>query len=309
MLLSKIDYENLSIELKLTYNLYLYHYNSISNIDVDFSHFKDIKDGVLYYPCSRYDIVHPYLIFKNQINNFIFCDKYLKMIDFEKLFEGTIKSKIEDNYSIRNKRIRYNYSKNQNNINNLVLEKVIIFNHKTEDLNFFIDSEKTITQRQGNGYNGLLTLDSNIDIFFYRRDSCDGGSCCNWLRKPSLNAVLYKLNDTGFIVTDGSNLRKSSFVFGDNFEYFHNYMKIKKDNSIEKMVKLDKYGNAYELVGRITEGYGPTLVWKVTKAKNLHQNQLFINDFNNGFERFTHLKAEATIEESINKLKSYYTNI
>ena len=44
----------------------------------------------------------------------------------------------------------------------------------------------------------------------------------------------------------------------------------------------DKYGNAYELVGRITEGYGPTLVWKVTKAKNLHQNQLFINDFNNG---------------------------
>jgi hypothetical protein len=104
---------------------------------------------------------------------------------------------------------------------------------------------------------------NKLGVFFYRRDSNEGGSSTKWLGKH-MNDILEKIIDGGLLVTDGSNC-----------EWTNTYTPLRRFHGGKdfgaKTVEMarpftDKVGNKFQCIGYAGEGYGPTLVWQVHKA-------------------------------------------
>lgn len=321
--------ENLFSEKDLNSNN-LFKNSSITQdkniVRIDKSKIQHIDKGNLFYPCSYLDVIEPLYFLSSFINNFTFCDKYTDI----NLIQNFLINSLSKNSNIQSqwykmRKIRFSSKLDKNTLTNSNFDDIAKKSSKERNLNFSKlfsvvkelsvkiktqDQNYKITQRKGNGYMGLLTSKQNFDVFFYRRDSMgEGGSNCHWLNYPSFNAVLYKLNDKGLIITDGSNLIRNSNKFLINKNFIENYYDTLKNPSIEKMIKIDKYGNKFEIIGNIKQENGFSLIWQVSKIENLEFDTEFIKDFMKGFERFTNQKSELDIITSVNNLKSMYSVI
>jgi len=133
----------------------------------------------------------------------------------------------------------------------------------------------TLHRHHRRGPSALRKELSKISVFFYRRDSADGGSGTFWLtstataRKkgrdlPAL--IIDKLDDSGWLVTDGS------MCYGEKWRNPYLFLietarKIERNWSFNDLSIFDLYGNCFTLIGGGPPKDRPLLFWRITKAK------------------------------------------
>lgn len=135
------------------------------------------------------------------------------------------------------------------------------------------DTILTVHRHKRRGPSALRKEVAGISAFFYRRDSNEGGSGTWWLsetselrkKKRSLpKLIVEKLDDGGWIVTDGSICETTHNPYRF-FKLASN--QCQKSRKLDPWSKEDDLGNRFDCIGYAGEGYGPVLIWKVTKPK------------------------------------------
>lgn len=131
----------------------------------------------------------------------------------------------------------------------------------------------TVHRHKRRGPSALRKELPGISVFFYRRDSNEGGSGTLWLsetsklrkKKRSLpRLIIDKLENGGWIVTDGSLCEETHNPYRF-FKLASN--QCKSSGKLDSWSEQDDLGNHFDCIGYACEGYGPVLIWKVTKPK------------------------------------------
>ncbi|MCO5250122.1 MAG: hypothetical protein M9949_01725 [Candidatus Kapabacteria bacterium] len=244
-------------------------------IHLDEKYISQIRDGVLFYPCSGYDVKLPISLFAPYVNQFIFADlcqyrnlkdpKLKELINLPsnyKLQKSVIKGAVESDFTQH-----WNYRSIEPGVREF----------KYIDKN--TEHQVSVKFRRGYGIYALRDLVSELDVFFYRGDSPgEGGSNAWWNRRPSITCTLSKLKDGGLYITDGSNCSTGEYSFlGKNN---HSRLGYKKKDYPPGRDYFDQSGNKFSCVGEeVSSDHRPTFVWKVTKNKDFNNLQSTKNDF------------------------------
>ena len=241
---------------------------------------------VLFYPCCGSDIIDAISYFHPLVDTFFFCDSGRNVADRNRnrkikenlpdfnLYKSTEECIWEKNtYEIP---FRSQLVNGRNRINEPHLYKRV-----TTKLTQIWKNEKdnkkiTIIRVVGDGYE-VFTNDEmlkQIGIFFYRGDGTgEGGSDVRWLETEKdigyscggigrhFDVVLQKIANKGLIVTDGSNC-------GKEYGFFKQYWR-DPGNAASFDDSATKDGNIFKCIGKITERYGPTLVWQIEKVNEI----------------------------------------
>ncbi|PKL84540.1 MAG: hypothetical protein CVV22_12425 [Ignavibacteriae bacterium HGW-Ignavibacteriae-1] len=267
----------------------------LDEIHLDEKYITQIQDGVLFYPCSGYDVKLPISLFAPYVNQFIFADlceyrnlknpKFKELINLPsnyKLQKSVIKGAVESDFTQH-----WNYRSIEPGVRDF----------KYYDKN--TQHRVSVLFRRGYGIYALRDLVSELDVFFYRGDSMgEGGSDARWNTRPSISCTLSKLKDGGLYITDGSNCLQREYSFLKNYQNEYNKKEYPPGRDY-----FDKSGNMFSCVGEIGPRYGPTFVWKVTKNKDFNDLQSTKNDFERAQKLFFHVNE---LQNSSDDSNSFY---
>jgi len=241
------------------------------------------ENKVLFYPCSGNDMIDAISYFYPIVDTFFFCD-----INCHNVSQKQIKA-ILPNFDLIKSYEEYIWRKNTDEISNSrqvvdvrgrIVEPPLYRKTETTRLTQIWKNEKenreiNIIKVVGDGYKVFTNeeLLKQIGIFFYRGDGKgEGGSDVRWLETEKDNSysdyklakhfdvVLQKIANYGLIVTDGSNC-------GEEYEFFKQYYN-SRDLSFSMIGDAIVNGNTFRCLGKITQRYGPTLVWQINKNNN-----------------------------------------
>jgi hypothetical protein len=230
-----------------------------------------IKGKTLFYPCCANDLLEPINLFAPFIQNFWFVDlgffekPRLRINKLQKLLEKKFHFKSRNEYLP-------NIAENiwRNDIKYLQFPPLI---RKETYLDRKTNLEINIFYHRRTGPSALRTEIEKLGVFFYRKDSSEGGSGTMWLtlkkgkhfpKTPLILEVINKIEDEGLIITDGSMCEDWD---SNIYNHFQKFKKLKHDEipSIinDKNYFLDHLGNKFTCVGCVSDGNGPTLIWQI----------------------------------------------
>lgn len=255
----------------------------------------NIKDGVLFYPCSGPDYDFPIKVFVPYVTKFYFVDlfeyNHLKYYNIRGNPDNEFKSyKSNSNFLKRQcqwkkaKRIGPIYSEHRyipiNKDNKK--EKISFIKpgvRKETYLHLNSNTEFEVNYCRGYGIFAFFKFIDKLDVFFYRGDGLgEGGSGAFWNCKPSLSCVLSKLKDGGLYVTDGSNTmnRKSNFLKA----YINNI-------TITKPVK--RYGFFWEKIENLYSDRYPLYAWQLKKNPEIDNWSNIEDNVKRAKRKFMHI--------------------
>lgn len=139
-----------------------------------------------------------------------------------------------------------------------------------------------VHRRRGFSYTAFVTEDIDLGVFFYRRDSNEGGgprggtlggawlTNLNYRQCPRrfLGEVLDRLANRGLIVTDGVRMEndETRAIYGALRQFTSLSTTVSGRRALEASRPfLDLEDRFFAPVGYTTKGYGPTLVWQVSR--------------------------------------------
>lgn len=221
--------------------------------------------GSLYYPAAGCDWKEFIETFRCHVSKYIFCDlHYPKRLKLNKISEKIADLKllssmitgVPDNELVNVKGYRE-------------LDPSWLIERYADQLN---NRTLEVTRRRGFGQCGMLEQPSkSISVFVHRGDSPgESGSNTFYFRNavanfPPLthlfNSLCDRLTDECLIISDGSNVGKR----------FMNRWHRKSEITDAELLKCYSgktwtFGNfEWRLVGRVSDNYGPTLVWGLTR--------------------------------------------
>jgi hypothetical protein len=244
-----------------------------------------LASNVLFYPCAGDDFLDAIFYFYPIIDTFFFCDlrsnytslirsKEIKAIlpDFD-LLKSISECLWKKNIDDRPNKKQIVTDKER------LIETPLYIKTQPIKLTQIWKNEKEnkkirIIWVEGDGYKVLSSEEilKQIGIFFYRGDSYgEGGSDVRWLETEKdrdycyhgsgkhFNDVLQRIKNKCLIVTDGSNC-------GEEYKFLKQYHN-SGDLSFPMIKDVPKDGISFRCLGKITQRYGPTLVWQIEKDK------------------------------------------
>lgn len=136
-----------------------------------------------------------------------------------------------------------------------------------------------VHRRRGFAYTAFATESIDLGVFFYRRDSSEGGdprgmASGAWLtnlryrkapRGRFLGEVLERVQHGGLIVTDGVRMEneQTRAIYGSLRRFIHSDIDGREALDASRPFE-DQEDRTFQPVGHTNRGYGPTLVWQVT---------------------------------------------
>lgn len=243
---------------------------------------ESLGSRTLYYPCAGEDVATPLTMFAPYVNQFWFvdidyfnrhhpADQVPKLVSHPdwKLEDVHIQGPVS---ACMESRKDHSTGRSYNWLEPCTRTEVYSFQGETIHIH----------RRRGFGYQSLFgpsTLPTDIGklgVFFYRRDSFEGGTRQTWMsprkccvgggkRTRILQDVLGKFADPALLVTDGSNqLRVGSTVYR-TLSMFSQKGRPSLDRIRQGIGFDDPEGRHFQCVGHAGMGYGPTLAWQITR--------------------------------------------
>lgn len=234
-----------------------------------------VKDLALFYPCSGNDLLEPIELFSPHVSEFWFVDRgYFTSGHQDTRFYGADEAadrqrpllEHDRRYRLLDRRIEGppDWDRRHVDIEPCVLSET--YRH--------LESRRLITvhRRRGYGFSAFRKeiAAGRLGVFFYRRDSVgEGGSGNQWLRKEHLDEVCAKLADGGLLVIDGSDgsgyIRRTG-IYKTLCKHAWKSPRLSPAEIISGLpVCPDGAGRQFRCVGYAGSGYGPTLIWQVSR--------------------------------------------
>lgn len=219
-----------------------------------------VRGGLFYYPASGGDLKEPIKCFSGHLNAFHFCD--IGYLELDRLrtplktpptqisYSGPLKASLERRFGYRH----------------------IEPGKRVETYQRQGEEPLIVVRRRGFGQMGLAEFpERSISVFMHRGDSQGEGGSNIWFfsdrdsRYPPLarlfSTLQSRLLDRALVVTDGSNTSKAflkRFNFGSGVSGEQAYLAHRGQTYIHGRL-------SWESVGWLSDRYGPTIVWGVTK--------------------------------------------
>lgn len=229
----------------------------------------------LFYPCCWYDTLEPITVFQDLIENYHFSDTVaiglphvVNSIDDDKPCNSSFQQKRPSFIKTLNHSFSqyYHYE-----------SSLMITNEDAGDLR--LDHRSILYREQFRSHenNQIFNINChrydcrqafhNIDslsVFYYRGDSMgEGGSGVWWFGPDLFPQLVDKLEDGGFIITDGSNPDPNHLYTPWMSLYTHSHFHF-RDLKEGEQPKSFTYRNKYfQLLGDLSERYGTVYVWQV----------------------------------------------
>lgn len=137
-----------------------------------------------------------------------------------------------------------------------------------------------VHRRRGFAYTAFVTEDIDLGVFFYRRDSSEGGdprgqASGAWLtnvryrkspRGRFLGEVLERVPHEGLMVTDGVRMEneQTRAIYGSLRQFIQSDIGGREALDASRPF-ADREGRTFQPVGHTNRGYGPTLAWQIAR--------------------------------------------
>jgi len=240
--------------------------------DLDETYLSGIKNSTLFYPCAGGDLLEPIRLFSPFVTDFWFADRgYFRPGHQDTEYFGLdvpadkLPSVLrgDKSYRLLGKCIEVEPSWHRNGVENPQCVLTQVYRH--------IPSDRCIRIHLFRG-DALLALRKEIrslGVFFYRGDSeGEGGSGHYWLGSEQLAEILPMLVDGGLIVTDGAQVDPNDDRQYHELARFHR--KSPEELGIDPVAMArpfrDEAGRRFKCIDQAGQGYGPNLIWRVTRA-------------------------------------------